>query len=220
VRQSYEAGAADVACVLFVGSDATFLLDFECGDRAAMAGEVEKACWEGRRFDRERKALPDGRKGINFVAIMENSALHRKLKLWSVVERSNKARKLHPMTPSKKCAEDRRSIPRVWASLSNQRPESGFRYHNSQNYARPCSENVENACTFEKEDSVVTPSITATISMDDTYRALPSFQTEHPQFPSKSKCSPVLPDLAVLICYYVMKLSYCLTGPTGDRARR
>ena len=117
MRQSYEAdeaGAADVACVLFVGSDTNFLLDFECGDRAAVAGEVEKACWGGRRFDRERKALPDGRKGINFVAIMENSALHRKLKLWSVVERSNKARKLHPMTP-------RKSAPKIGAAF----PASG-----------------------------------------------------------------------------------------------
>ena len=41
---SYGAGAAAVACVLFVGSEVIFLLDFECGDRVAVAGEVEKAC--------------------------------------------------------------------------------------------------------------------------------------------------------------------------------
>ena len=85
-RQPYGAGAADVACVLFAGSEATFLLVFEDGDRAAVAGEVEKAGREGRRFDRERRALADGLKGINFVAIMENPALHRKLELYLVVE--------------------------------------------------------------------------------------------------------------------------------------
>ena len=91
LRQSYGAevaGAADVVCVLFVDAEVTFLLDFECGDRAAVVGEEEKGHWEGRRLDRERRALPDGRKGISLVAIMEHSALHREQKLCSVVERS------------------------------------------------------------------------------------------------------------------------------------
>jgi hypothetical protein len=86
------AGAADVVCVLFVGAEVTFLLDFECGDRAAVAGEEEKVCWEGRRLDRERRAQPDGRKGISLVAIMENSPLHREPTLCSGVERSIKQR--------------------------------------------------------------------------------------------------------------------------------
>ena len=58
-----------------MGSEVIFLLDFECADRAAVAGEVEKACWEGRPRERERRALPDGRKGISFVAMMKLSPL-------------------------------------------------------------------------------------------------------------------------------------------------
>jgi hypothetical protein len=83
LSQSYgagAAGAADVVCVLFVGAEVTFLLDFECGDRAAVVGEEEKGRWEGRRLDRERRALPGGRKGMSLVAIMENSALHRSVR--------------------------------------------------------------------------------------------------------------------------------------------
>ena len=50
-----------------------FLAGFDCGDREAVAGVVEKAFWEGRLLDRERRALPDGRSGINFVAMMQSS---------------------------------------------------------------------------------------------------------------------------------------------------
>ena len=78
-RWSYGAVAADVACVLLAGSEVIFLLGFECGDRAAVAGEVEKVCWEGRRRDKERKAPPDGRKGINLVAMMKLAPLRRKV---------------------------------------------------------------------------------------------------------------------------------------------
>ena len=45
--------------------------DLECGDSGAVTGEVEKACWEGRLLDKDRRAVPDGRKGISFVAIGE-----------------------------------------------------------------------------------------------------------------------------------------------------
>jgi hypothetical protein len=69
-RHSYGAGAAAVAWVLLLGSEVIFLVDFDCGDREAVAGLVEKARWEGRLLDRERRVLPDGRNGINFVAIM------------------------------------------------------------------------------------------------------------------------------------------------------
>jgi hypothetical protein len=117
-RQSYGAGAAAVACLLFAGSEVIFLLDLECGDRAAVAGEVEKACWEGRLLDRERRALPDGRKGINLVAMMKDATLRKKLKLSSVVEGSIETKKLHPMTPRKVRRRSARHSPRL-GNLSN-----------------------------------------------------------------------------------------------------
>ena len=106
-----------------------FLLDFECGDRAAVAGEVEKACWDGRRRDRERKALPEGRKGINFVAMMKLAPLHRMVRLSSVGEESIRTEKLL-------CDDSSKSAPKIGATfpafgLSSQRltasPGCGFR---------------------------------------------------------------------------------------------
>ena len=62
-----------MAWVLLLGSEVIFLFDFDCGDREAVAGVVEKARWEGRLLNSERRALPDGRSGISFVAIMQLS---------------------------------------------------------------------------------------------------------------------------------------------------
>jgi len=85
-RHSYGAGAAAVAWVLLVGDEVIFLFDFDCGDREAVAGVVEKPRWEGRLLDRERRALPDGRNGINFVAMMQLSPCCKKLKVSSEVK--------------------------------------------------------------------------------------------------------------------------------------
>ena len=77
---SYGAGAAAVACVLLLGSEVIFLFDFDCADREVVAGVVEKACWEGRLLDRERRALPDGRSGISFVAMVPTFTLLQETK--------------------------------------------------------------------------------------------------------------------------------------------
>ena len=120
----YGAVAAAVACVLFEGSVVIFLLDFECGDRAAVAGEVEKACWEGRRRDKERKALPEGRKGINFVAMMKLAPLRRMVKLSSEVEGSIRTEKLLAMTPQKVRRRSALHSPRL-AFPANDLPPAG-----------------------------------------------------------------------------------------------
>jgi hypothetical protein len=122
---SYGAGAAAVACVLFVGSEVIFLLVFECGDRAAVAGEVAKARWEGRLLDRERRALPDGRKGINFVAMVKLSLLRKRLKLSSRGEGSIETEKLHPMTPQKVRRRSALHSPRLGCSG---RPSRALRF--------------------------------------------------------------------------------------------
>jgi hypothetical protein len=98
-----------------VGSKVIFLFDFDCGDRETVAGVVEKACWEGRLLDRERRALPDGRSGISFVAMMQLSPCCKKLTLSSEVKDHFGSRNCYPMTPQKVRRRSALEFPRVWA---------------------------------------------------------------------------------------------------------
>jgi hypothetical protein len=124
-RHSYEAGAATVAWVLLlVGSEVIFLFDFDCGDREAVAGVVEKPCWEGRLLDRERRALPDGRSGISFVAIMQLSPCCKKLKLSSEVNGHFGSRNCCSMTLQKVRRRSALNPPRRSSSIASDNPRA------------------------------------------------------------------------------------------------
>jgi hypothetical protein len=71
--ETYGAGAAAVACVLFDVSVVALGADLRWGERAKVEGQEENCCTcTGLVLERERIAPVEGRKGIILVAVMKD----------------------------------------------------------------------------------------------------------------------------------------------------